>query len=148
MATSSTKTSGYLSTQGTATLFRDGCFCRKEFPVRSRNAAAMLHSANLANLVHIPLGGAVITGAGELPFKSIHPCGWHRHVVAFLGTVNPRFHMQCSCACAEHNFESIAFPLIGAGTGGGSADDVLSMMQDELGNCDFDGLIRIVRFRR
>ena len=49
---------------------------------------------------------------------------------------------------ADHNFESMAFPLIGAGTGGGSADDVLSMMQDELGNCDFDGLIRIVRFHR
>ena len=49
---------------------------------------------------------------------------------------------------AEHNIESIAFPLIGAGTGGGSADDVLAMMQDELANCAFDGLIRIVRFQR
>ena len=48
----------------------------------------------------------------------------------------------------EHGFESLAFPLIGAGTGGGSPDNVFSMMEDELANCDFDGLIRIVRFRR
>jgi len=48
----------------------------------------------------------------------------------------------------EHDFQSIAFPLTGAGTGGGSADDTLVMMKDELSICHFYGLVRIIRFRR
>jgi len=39
-------------------------------------------------------------------------------------------------------------PLIGAGTGGGSSEDVLAMIESELAICDFDGLVRIVRFQR
>ena len=102
----------------------------------------------LGNLGPIPLGGAVITGAGTLPFKSIiHVAGismWWRSSERSI-----RDSTRNAVALAtEHNIESIAFPLIGAGTGGGSPDDVLAMMQDELANCDFDGLIRIVRFRR
>ncbi len=38
--------------------------------------------------------------------------------------------------------------IIGAGTGGGSAEDVLAMIEHELSTCKFDGLVRIVRFRR
>ena len=102
----------------------------------------------LGKLGAIPLGGAVITGAGKLPFESIiHVAGismWWRSSERSI-----RDSTRNAIALAvEHNIQSIAFPLIGAGTGGGSADDVLAMMQDELANCDFDGLIRIVRFRR
>ena len=102
----------------------------------------------LGKLGAIPLGGAVITGAGKLPFESIiHVAGismWWRTSERSI-----RDSTRNAIALAvEHNIQSIAFPLIGAGTGGGSADDVLAMMQDELANCDFDGLIRIVRFRR
>jgi O-acetyl-ADP-ribose deacetylase (regulator of RNase III) len=43
-------------------------------------------------------------------------------------------------------FGSIAFPLVGAGTGGGSTENVQSIMEDELRNCDFGGLVLIVRF--
>ena len=49
---------------------------------------------------------------------------------------------------ADLGFNSIAFPLIGAGTGGDSTEDVLAMMQDELSTCGFKGLVRIVRFER
>ena len=101
----------------------------------------------LGKLGPIPLGGAVITGAGKLPFKSIiHVAGismWWRSSERSI-----RDSTRNAIALAtEHNVESIAFPLIGAGTGGGSTDDVFLMMQDELGDCDFGGLIRIVRFR-
>ena len=102
----------------------------------------------LGKLGPIPLGGAVITGAGKLPFKSIiHVAGismWWRSSERSIRDST----RNAVALAAERDFESLAFPLIGAGTGGGSADDVLSMMQDELANCDFNGLIRIVRFRR
>ena len=101
----------------------------------------------LGKIGPIPLGGAVITGAGRLPFKSIiHVAGismwWRSSEQSIRDSTR-----NAIALAAKHNFESIAFPLIGAGTGGGSPVEVLSMMQDELANCDFDGLVRIVRFR-
>jgi len=98
-------------------------------------------------LCPIPLGGAVITGAGKLPFKSIiHMAGismcWRSSEQSIRDSVR-----NALALATQHNFQSIALPLIGAGTGGGSADDVLAMIQHQLSICDFDGLARIVRFR-
>ncbi|MEM9411074.1 MAG: macro domain-containing protein [Planctomycetota bacterium] len=102
----------------------------------------------LGRLGPIPLGGAVITGAGKLPFQSIiHVAGismWWRSTERSIRDST----RNAVALAAAHNFKSMAFPLIGAGTGGGSSADVLAMMKDELGHCHFDGLIRIVRFRR
>ncbi len=102
----------------------------------------------LGKLGAIPLGGAVITGAGKLPFKSIiHVAGismWWRSSERSIRDST----RNAIALAAERGFQSIALPLIGAGTGGGSTDTVLEMMQDELKTCDFDGLVRIVRFRR
>lgn len=102
----------------------------------------------LGKLGPIPLGGAVITGAGKLPFESIiHVAGismwWRSSQRSIRDSTRNAIELA-----TEHKIQSIAFPLIGAGTGGGSAEQVLSMMRDELSNCDFDGLVRIVRFRR
>jgi len=102
----------------------------------------------LGKLGPIPLGGAVITGAGKLPFKYIiHVAGismwWRSSQRSIRDSTRNAIELA-----TEHNIQSIAFPLIGAGTGGGSAEEVLSMMQDELSGCDFEGLVRIVRFRR
>lgn len=44
-------------------------------------------------------------------------------------------------------FGSIAFPLIGAGTGGGSAHHVLDRMRDKLSKADYDGRVIIVQFQ-
>ena len=102
----------------------------------------------LGKLGPIPLGGAVITSAGKLPFKSIiHVAGismWWRSSERSIRDST----RNALALAADRGFQSIALPLIGAGTGGGSTDDVLAMMQDELSTCEFDGLVRIVRFRR
>jgi len=96
----------------------------------------------------IPLGGAVITGAGRLPFKSIiHVAGISMWWRSSEQSLRDSVHNAVALA-SEHGFHSLAFPLIGAGTGGGSADTVMAIMEDELSRCKFDGLIRIVRFRR
>lgn len=47
----------------------------------------------------------------------------------------------------EKGYASIAFPLIGAGSGGGKADRVLRWMEDELSRIEYEGDVRIVRYR-
>ncbi len=101
----------------------------------------------LARFGPIPLGGAVITGAGNLPFKAIiHVAGismWWRSSERSIRDAT----RNAVKVAAAAEFQSIAMPLIGAGTGGGSPENVKDMMQAELNDCSFDGLVRIVRFR-
>lgn len=96
----------------------------------------------------IPLGGAVETGPGRLPFKAIiHVAGisllWRSSERSIRGSVRNAMRLA-----AEKGYRSIAFPLIGAGTGGGKEERVLTLMMDELRNIGFDGEVRIVRYRR
>lgn len=47
----------------------------------------------------------------------------------------------------ESGYRSVAFPLIGAGTGGGNEAKVIEVIHDELEKVKFDGEVRIVRYR-
>ena len=49
-----------------------------------------------------------------------------------------------------HNkgFQSIAFPLIGAGSGGFNQDRARAIMEDELGKMDFLLDVKLVIFRK
>ena len=49
---------------------------------------------------------------------------------------------------ARGRYRSIAFPLIGPGTGGSREEKVLGWMLDELGRIEFEGTVVVVRFRR
>src|SRR2546422_179604 len=70
----------------------------------------------------IPLGGAVETGAGRLPFKAIiHVAGISMFWIASEKSIRDSVRNAIGLA-AEKNYRSIAFPLIGAGTGGLSPD--------------------------
>jgi len=94
----------------------------------------------------IPLGGAVLTGAGTLPNKGIiHVAGisllWRSSERSIRSSVRSAIELA-----KQHGFRSIAFPLIGAGTGGGSPEKVLEIMQDELQSLQYDGEVRIVRY--
>lgn len=96
----------------------------------------------------IPLGEAVLTGAGRLPFKGIiHVAGismwWTASEASIRGSVKSAIRVA-----REAGFESIAFPLIGAGTGGGRPEEVLQMMQDELRNHTFEGEVVLVQFSK
>ncbi|HYH64271.1 MAG TPA: macro domain-containing protein [Urbifossiella sp.] len=95
----------------------------------------------------IPLGGAVETGAGELPFKAIiHVAGinllWRSSERSVRTSVR-----SAMALAAERGYRSIAFPLIGAGSGGGKADRVLAWMLDELHGLSFDGTVLVVRYK-
>jgi O-acetyl-ADP-ribose deacetylase (regulator of RNase III) len=94
----------------------------------------------------IPLGGAVVTGAGNLPHRAIiHVAGINMLWRANEASV--RTCVRSALACArEQGFRSLAFPLIGAGTGGKRREQVLAWMQHELAQASFDGEVRIVVF--
>jgi O-acetyl-ADP-ribose deacetylase (regulator of RNase III) len=47
----------------------------------------------------------------------------------------------------SRGFRSVALPLIGAGTGGRSTEQTQRIIEEELRVIDFDGEIRIVRYR-
>jgi O-acetyl-ADP-ribose deacetylase (regulator of RNase III) len=85
---------------------------------------------------------------GGLPFKGIiHAAGismWWR---------SSEYSIRKSCPYAsriaqEHGFKSIAFPRIGAGTGGGSVAQVDRIMADQLGREKYDGRVVVVRYAR
>ena len=94
----------------------------------------------------IPLGGAVLTGAGRLPFKAIiHVAGismlWRSSERSIRSSVRNAIDLA-----KRRKFRSIALPLIGAGTGGGKAEKVLEFMRSELSHLDFEGEVRIVQY--
>jgi O-acetyl-ADP-ribose deacetylase (regulator of RNase III) len=96
----------------------------------------------------IPLGGAVETSAGRLPFRAIiHVAGislfWRSSEQAVRGCVRSALRIA-----REKGYRSIAFPLIGAGTGGYPPEKVLEIMKDEAGKNEYDGEVQIVRFKR
>ena len=102
----------------------------------------------LGRIGGIPLGSAVSTSSGKLRYKSIiHVAGinlcWRSTEKSIrLSTRNALLKAK------QNNFKSIAFPLLGAGTGGKSKNLVLSWMKEELNRVEFDGDVLIVRFKQ
>jgi O-acetyl-ADP-ribose deacetylase (regulator of RNase III) len=95
----------------------------------------------------IPLGEAVETSAGRLPFKSIiHVAGismlWRSSEWSVKASVR-----NAMSLAKERGYRSIAFPLIGAGSGGGKADQVQMWMLDEMQWVDFNGVVLVVRYK-
>ena len=95
----------------------------------------------------IPLGGAVETGPGRLPYRAIiHVAGismfWRSSERAIRGCVRNALGIA-----RQRGYRSIAFPLIGTGTGGFPPERALGIMQDEARHIDYDGEVRLVRFR-
>ena len=96
----------------------------------------------------LPLGGAVITGAGRLPFRAIiHVAGIGFLWMASEQSIRQSVSNALSLAIV-HEFRSIAFPLIGAGTGGGRPHQVQALMEDEIMKSNYPGEVVIVRFKK
>ncbi len=111
-----------------------------------KKRAGLAPFRELGRLGSIPLGGAVLTGAGDLPHKGIiHVAGISLFWISSEFSIRKSVRNAVELANAS-GFQSIAFPLIGAGTGGGKASRVLDMMQDELRSMDFDGEVRLVSY--
>lgn len=80
----------------------------------------------------IPLGGAVLTSAGTLPFRGIiHVAGINMLWRASERSI--RDSVRNAMAVAEQNeFQSIALPLIGAGSGSFKQEKAKELILDEL----------------
>lgn len=95
----------------------------------------------------IPLGGAVLTSAGKLPFKAIiHVAG-----INMLWTAS-EFSIRESTRNAvrlahEKGFTSMALPLIGAGSGRFDQEQAKAIMLDELGKVNLPMRVKVVVFK-
>jgi len=102
----------------------------------------------LGRMGAIPLGHAVETSAGTLPFKSIiHVAGINMLWRSSERSIRDSVRNAISVA-QNRRYKSLALPLIGAGSGGGRSTDVQSIIEDELTKCQFDGDVRIVRYSK
>lgn len=96
----------------------------------------------------LPLGAAVSTSAGRLPFKKIiHVAGindlWQasEHSIR-LSTAN------AIRLAEQEGIKSLAIPLIGAGSGSFSPEKSLQIIQDELERLDAPLAILVVIFKK
>ena len=100
----------------------------------------------LGRMGPIPLGGAVETSAGRLPFRAIiHVAGinllWRSSEKAIRDGVRNALEIA-----GNRGYRSIAFPLIGAGTGGFEPERALEIMQQAANASAYEGEVRLVRF--
>ncbi len=94
----------------------------------------------------LPLGGAVLTGPGSLKTKGIiHVAGIGLNWRASERSIRDSTANAIAVAKAA-NFKSVAFPLIGAGTGGIGPEKSLAIMKDVLDRTDFAGTVLIVKY--
>ncbi|AEI63585.1 macro domain-containing protein [Corallococcus macrosporus] len=94
------------------------------------------------------LGSAVVTSAGRLPFKAIiHVAGIDMRWRASERSIQDSVRSALTRA-REQGFRSVAFPVIGAGSGGFNEARALELMRQvldvEAGALD----VSVVRFRR
>ncbi|MDR2128269.1 MAG: macro domain-containing protein [Burkholderiaceae bacterium] len=96
----------------------------------------------------IPLGGAVFTSAGRLPFKGIiHVAGIN--LLWFATEKSIRLSTRSALRLAQQkSCRAIAFPLIGAGTGGASRQKTRALMRSEIEAFGFPGEVLIVTHHR
>lgn len=95
----------------------------------------------------IPLGGAVLTSAGKLPFKGIiHVAGIN--ILWRASERSIRDSVRNAMSVAENNgFRTIAFPLIGAGSGSFNQEKAKEIMLYELQNLDSALDVTVVAFK-
>jgi O-acetyl-ADP-ribose deacetylase (regulator of RNase III) len=96
----------------------------------------------------MPLGTAVVTSAGRLPYKGIiHVAGinllWRASEQSIRDSV-----VNALARAREHGFHSVAFPVIGAGSGGFHEARALEVMRAALEAGAGELEVTVVRYRR
>jgi O-acetyl-ADP-ribose deacetylase (regulator of RNase III) len=102
----------------------------------------------LSRLGPIPLGAAVLTGAGRLPFKGIiHVAGIN--LLWFATQYSVRTSIRSAMELVQqHGFSSAAFPLIGSGSGSRNREKVLEWMLAEFGQITSRADVVVVEYVR
>lgn len=102
----------------------------------------------LLKLGPMPLGSARITTAGKLDYEAIiHVAGidifWRASEASVRKSVRSAMRLV-----KEHSFLSVAFPIIGAGSGGLGREAALEAMLDAFRRIDSEARVVVVRYKR
>lgn len=102
----------------------------------------------LAKYGAMPLGSAVFTSAGRLPFKGIiHVAGinllWRASEKSIRDCVKNAMQIV-----EEKHFASVAFPLIGSGSGSFQPTKAKEIILDALQNCPSTSQVIVVEFKK
>jgi O-acetyl-ADP-ribose deacetylase (regulator of RNase III) len=96
----------------------------------------------------LPLGGAVLTSAGKLPYKGIiHVAGLNAFWVSTEKSIRQSVRSAMQIV-NEQGFQSVAFPLIGAGTGGKKAELVHQWIIETLNEQPTNAEITVVIYNQ
>ena len=100
----------------------------------------------LARVGPLPLGHAALTGAGRLPYRGIiHVAGismfWRSSKKSIAGSV-----VSAMAIVEKEGYSSVAFPIIGAGTGGFGEDGALAIMLEAFENIRSSSRVIIVKY--
>ncbi len=95
----------------------------------------------------LPLGGAALTSAGRLPQRAIvHVAGinllWRASEHSIRAGVR-----NALALVRQHGFASVAFPLLGTGSGGFSTDRALALMREEIAGAGEGLRVVLVQFK-
>ncbi len=100
----------------------------------------------LARLPLIPLGGAVLTSAGRLPHRAlIHVAAINLLWRASEGSIRGSVRSAIALA-GQQGFRSLAFPVLGSGSGGFERQRALEAMRTEFAQLESDLECRVVVF--
>lgn len=96
----------------------------------------------------LALGQAVLTSAGNLPFRGIiHVAGinmwWQASEYSIRQSVRNSMEIV-----QQQGFASAAFPLIGAGSGSFNEAQALAVIQDELEKIEISAHVLVVQYRK
>lgn len=101
----------------------------------------------LGRLGPIPLGKAVTTSAGKLPYKAIiHVAGINMLWRSTPDSIRNSVHSAMQLV-DQGGFNSVAFPVIGAGTGGFGVAGALELMLAAFAGIETRARVIVVRFR-
>lgn len=113
-----------------------------------KRRAGLAPFRELARLGPIPLGGAVHTGAGRLPFRCIiHVAGIDMRWRASRRSIGGATRNAVRLA-ARLELTSLAFPVIGSGSGGLDSEQAEAIMREALDDLNEPVRVVIVRYVR
>jgi O-acetyl-ADP-ribose deacetylase len=101
----------------------------------------------LAKKGPIPLGQAVITGPGKLPFQAIiHVAGINMFWMATKRSIQDSVRSAMNLV-HRHDYKSVAFPLIGSGSGNRGKEVALTYMLEAFVQIESDARVVIVKYK-
>jgi O-acetyl-ADP-ribose deacetylase (regulator of RNase III) len=102
---------------------------------------------DLARFGPLPLGHAVLTSAGRLPHRGIiHVAGINMFWRASKQSINDSV-VSAMAIVDTSSFASVAFPIIGASTGGFGEEGALAAMMEAFGRLTSNSRVIVVRYQ-